>query len=319
MTLRTDGIWVCDDREIAIVQDLSEHIISQGYMPVVEDANNFTFPYGYQKDKKALHCRFVDSVFQPQPSAWTDKDALIVTDNHPLRPVAGRVVSALPEFWHIWHFNPVYEDCVSSGYNCFMNRVRGDRNEVFYELIRRRILNKGRVSYNVTVEELNTQYESAELYMYKAQHYIAQKIVPYNWVDVYGSLEQVIMQSNVSLILETYCSNDHVVFSEKLFRALQLPRPWLLFCSPQSIALLRRYGFDVLDEYVDHSYDDVVLQCKRLELILDQLETFITMEYTSMDYQRFNKAAKHNQDLLSQYKLSWPLKYAEIKQRIKIA
>jgi len=316
MNVYTDGIWVSEPIEKAIVKDLSEHILGQGYTTTIQDSNNFGYPYGYTKDNKNLHCRLIDSVFQPTPVAWTDPDALIVTDNHPLRPVAGKIVSLLPELWHIWSFDPVYEDCISQGYNCFMNRVRGDRNEVFYELIRRNILHKGAVSYNITQEELNNQYQSAELFHYEKEHTVAQDIVPYNVVDVFGSLEQVIMETNVSLILETFMCEDHVVFSEKLFRALQLPRPWILFCSPQSVKLLKSYGFDVLEDYVDIAYDTITNHWKRMDAILDQLKTFINKKYTRRDYERFEQAATHNQQLLAQFAMDWPQKFDAVKKEI---
>ena len=316
MSIRTDGIWVADDREVAIVKDLSEHILSQGYTATIQDTNNHGYPYGYTKDNKNLHCRLIDSVFQPTPVAWTDPDATIVTDNHPLSAVAGKMVSLLPELWHIWRFDPVYQDCVSQGYNCFMNRVRGDRNEVFYELIRRNILHKGAVSYNVTQEELNNQYQSAEMFRYEKEHTVAQDIVPYNVVDVFGSLEQVIMETNVSLILETFMNEDHVVFSEKLFRALQLPRPWMLFCSPQSVKLLKSYGFDVLDDYVDHHYDEEFNKGNRMNMLLDQLETFADRVYTCRDYERFEVAAATNKQRLDCCAENWPKKFATVKKAI---
>ena len=313
MSIRTDGIWVADDREVAIVKDLSEHILTQGYTATTQDANNFGYPYGYTKDNNNLHCRFIDSVFQPTPVAWTDPGATIVTDNHPLRPVAGKLHSLLPEIWGIWRFDPIYKDTQSEGYNCFMNRVRGDRNEVFYELIRRNILGKGAVSYNVTTDDLEQQYQSAEMFRYQKEHTIAQDIVPYNVVDVFGSLEQVIMETNVSLILETFINEDHVVFSEKLFRALQLPRPWMLFCSPQSVKLLKSYGFDVLDDYVDHGYDEELNKGNRMNMLLDQVETFITKKYTRRDYERFEQAATNNKQLLDQFAMDLPLKLECIK------
>jgi len=316
MTLRSDGIWVSDKREPAIIRDLNKFILEHGYVPTIHDSNNFGYPYGYQKDNQRLHCRFVDSVFQPTPAAWTDPNATIVTDNHALRPVAGKVINLLPELWHIWRFDPVYEDCTSKGFNCFMNRVRGDRNEVFYELIRRNLLDKGAVSYNITQEELNNQYQSGEMFRYENEHLVAQDLVPYNKVDQLGSLEQVIMQTNVSFILETFMNEDHVTFSEKLFRALQLPRPWLLFCSPKSVSLLRKHGFDVLDDYVDHSYDDEFYKKNRMRMLLDQLETFIGKAYTRRDYERFEIAAATNKQLLDGCTERWPQKLDEVKKAI---
>ena len=198
-----------------------------------------------------------------------------------------------------------------------MNRPRGDRSTVFYELIKRNILNQGIVSYNCTSKELEQQFINANLQQYDEIHTASIELLPYNTVQTHGTLEQCIVDSNVSLVVETYISDSHIVFSEKIFRALQWPRPWLVYCSARSVALLKRYGFDVLDEYVDASYDSIAQHHLRLLNILDQLETFINRQYTEQDYQRFAQAALHNQKLLATFAHNWPAKFDEILNRIK--
>jgi hypothetical protein len=274
MQTHTDKIWISEPREIQTVKTLVEHVQSCGYTPTVQDSNqNFGFPYVFAKDGKALACRLVDLV--------EDTD-IVITDNHPLRPTTGKRISVLPEFWGQWHFEPEYEDRDSSiSYNCFMNRERGDRDRVFALLKQRNILDKGLVSYLA---------------------------LDYDTVNSHGTLEQCIIDTNVSLILETYTRDEAIVFSEKIFRAIQLPRPWLLYCSPFSIELLRSHGFDVLDDMVDNTYDTEKNHWMRLDIILDQLETFIDRQYTPKDYQRFKQAAKHNQQLLASLLQGWPEK-----------
>ena len=111
-------------------------------------------------------------------------------------------------------------------------------------------------------------------------------------------------------------NEDHVVFSEKLFRALQLPRPWMLFCSPQSVKLLKSYGFDVLDDYVDHGYDEEFHKGNRMNMLLDQLETFADRVYTRRDYERFEVAAATNKQRLDGCAENWPQKFAAVKKAI---
>ena len=130
----------------------------------------------------------------------------------------------------------------------------------------------------------------------------------YDTVNEHGTLEQCTVDSNIGLILETYTVDNTIVFSEKIFRALQLPRPWLLYCSPYSIELLRSHGFDVLDDHVDTTYDREPVHYNRLDLVLDQLETFIDKSYTKTDYARFKQAAEHNQQLLASLLQGWPEK-----------
>lgn len=314
----SDGIWISTSQELNIVQQLSQQLTAAGFSPLVQNSNNFGYPYIYSRGAIQVNCRLVDSVFFTDPNSWISQSTVTITDNYPLLPVAGTLISALPEFWSIWHFEPVYQDrATTQGYNCFMNRPRGDRSMVFYELIKRDILNKGIVSYNCLLEDYEQEYVKADLYRYQPQHTIGQTLVPYNTVEQHGTLEQCIIDSNISVILETYTSDSHIVFSEKIFRALQLPRPWLLYCSPGSVKLLKDHGFDVLDDYVNTEYDNIIKHGDRLLTILDQLETFIDRKYTEQDYQQFSQAALHNQNLLKQFEQQWPEKFETILNKLK--
>jgi hypothetical protein len=311
-----DGIWISAPRECDITKKLSQAIIDQNFIPKEIPTINFSIPYIYQRGDQTLHCRLVDSVFLLDPDAWTrEKPNVIITDNTPLKDISGNFISVLPEFWSIWHFEPVYIDRpATKTYNCFMNRARGDRSIAFYELIKRNLLSRGLVSYNVNADEFENEFIKAELARYDTEHKIGKQLVPYNTLD--GTLEQCIIDSRVSLILETYISDNHIVFSEKIFRALQLPRPWLLYCSPDSIKLLVSYGFDVLNDYVDCSYDQIYNHSERMRIIFNQLETFVNREYNDNDYKRFDQAAAHNRELLKKFARSWPERFNSILEHI---
>ena len=312
MKIYQDQIWISAPREIEIVKVLNQTIQAQGFTPTKAlDKNNYGYPYSYSRQDLTLDCRLVDVVNQ------TESD-IIITDNVFLQSLPGDIVSVLPEFWSIWQFDPVYQNRPATrGFNCFMNRIRGDRSRTFYELIRRNILNKGLVSFNCTQAEYMDQYEQAELYDYWQEHDRGLELVPYNTVESHGTLEQCIIDSNVSLVLETYISHSLIVFSEKIFRALQLPRPWLLYCSPGAVLCLKQYGFDVLSDYVDHSYDAVHEHHNRHNSIMNQLETFVDRRYSIENYDRFNRAANHNQQLLKKFALAWPDKFKVVLEKIK--
>jgi hypothetical protein len=313
-----DGIWISVAREKSIVEKLNQQLINSGFVPRVQNTNNYGYPYIYSRDHLQVNCRLVDSVFMTDSQIWANKSAVVITDNYPICSVPGHVISVLPEFWSIWNFDPVYQDRpATKAYNCFMNRNRGDRSSVFYELLKRNILSSGFVSYNCTREQYEQEFINAELQRYSDQHCVGQDRIPYNTVETHGTLEQCIIDSNVSLILETYVSDSHIVFSEKLFRCLQLPRPWLLYCSPGSIELLQSHGFDVLADYTNIAYDKIVDHGTRLLNILDQLETFIDCKYSAADYQRFQQAAQHNQQLLLKFGQQWPTKFDQVLEKIK--
>jgi hypothetical protein len=301
----SDGIWIAEPRETAVVQALAAALHHRAI--VEQDQDNFGFPTVYAGP---IYCRVVDSVFLPNPGLNQDRMATTVTDNFPLVPIAGHLISIIPEFWSIWRFDPEYVDrAPTKRFNCFMNRPRGDRNIVFYELIRRGLLDSGFVSYNCTPAELTEQYLSAELERYSVEHLTAP--VPYNTVDAHGTLEQCIVDSGVGLVVETYTADDHVVFSEKIFRALQMPRPWLLYSSPGAVALLENHGFDVLSDCVDHTYDRIKEHTPRLMAVLNQLESI------RPDLKRSAAAARHNRKLLKDWARFWPQRLAAVIEELK--
>ena len=282
MDTHSDGIWISTEREIQTVKQLTDHIIDCGYLVVTQNTDNFGYPYEFEKGNTKLSCRLVDIV---------DFADITVTDNHSMIPVTGKVHSVLPEFWGQWKYTPEYINRNATiGYNCFMSRERGDRDRMFKRLQKRKILTHGFVSYNAQ---------------------------GYNTVDSHGTLEQCTIDSNISVVMETYTLDTKIVFSEKIFRALQLPRPWLLYCSPYSIELLKTHGFDVLEDYVDIAYDTITNHWKRMDAILDQLRTFINKKYTRRDYERFEQAATHNQQLLAQFAMDWPIRLECVKLYIR--
>jgi len=256
-------------------------------------------------EQKNIAYQIVESLFFKQSDAWTDAK-LIVTDNIPIREVCGRVLPLYPEYWHVYHYQPVYQPRPASyGYNCFMNRISEDRSQTFQELKRRALLSNGLVSFN-NLRPGNSTSTDQDLLDHGD---------PYN--NLVNSLEQSTIDSNISMVLETYISDDHIVFSEKIFRAMQLPRPWLLYCSPQSVTYLRHYGFDVLDDYVNHSYDLETIHSHRLLSIIDQLELFVNRRYNHNDYARFEQAAEHNRNLLLTFAQAWSAKFNHVLKEIE--
>jgi hypothetical protein len=245
-------------------------------------------------DRSDVAYGIVDSLFLHNPGAWTDY-SYVVTDNIPLKNISGEFLPLFPEAWHVYLYNPMYQDRLPRyAFNCFMNRICPERARVFEYIQSQGLLEKGLVSFN-NLRPGNIRPLEQDIQDYGA---------PFN--NIVDSLEQSIIDCNLTVILETYISDSHVTYSEKIFRSLQLPRPWLLFCSPQAVHFLRSHGFDVLDDYVDHGYDLVPNHTQRLEQILQQIHRFVNRSYSDQDRVRFAEAVIHNNNLLKQLSMTWP-------------
>lgn len=220
-------------------------------------------------------------------------------------------------FYGMWYMPfPINDVPVKRQFNCFINRTDAFRQGWFYALQRRNMIDDGYVSCNMNLNRIPylqglTDVEAFDHHyrehftVFEAEHAVLRKQVPFkNFIETNNIADQI-MQSRVGICLETYFDDDHVIsFSEKIFRCLQLPRPWLLFSVQGAVQYLRDMGFDVLDDVVDHRYDTIENPIDRQVEILAVCKKMYDLN-TENIFPRLATAAKHNQLILSKWYESW--------------
>jgi hypothetical protein len=237
----------------------------------------------------------------------------LATDNYFLDQSIDHV-SLLPEFWHIYRVTskPV-QATPDKLFNCMVNRISGERLHALFLLHRYGILDKGYVNFNCLNFDKDPDLTTRQNHFKNLVHELEWQEV---YADEYNSLldkmpllipedpDVSAMKSQITFVIETYCGKA-VAFSEKIFRALQTPRPWVLLGSPFSVCLLRDYGFDVLDDCVDHSYDSVT-HTNRNQEVLEYIIDMIKKEAFVFDEERCKQAVQTNQKLLAEFETRWP-------------
>ena len=204
-------------------------------------------------------------------------------------------------------------------FNCFINRMDPIRQSWFYQLIRRNILDQGLVSFNMdisrhfgqvqyaptdTPQQVFEQQFHRHLQIFHSEHEKAKTMVPYRNFDC--DLQTAIMQTEFSIVLETYFDRNEVItFSEKIFRCLKLPRPWVIFAMQNAVSYLRELGFDVLDDLVDHGYDRVEHDIERQVKLFDQIQYMCKRTLTPAQIKKCEQAAEHNNQLLNKMFSTW--------------
>lgn len=235
-----------------------------------------------------------------------------------------------PEFWGSFSYAPQYQNNIPTRlFNCFMNRTDPVRQSWFYQLVRRKLVDSGSVSflldYREPLEPIGFDVKNkAALYqwvfeqgceIFAEEHNSMRSRVPFQ--NFSGDLDQTICNSKISLVLETYFDRpDVIAFSEKIFRALRLPRPFLLYCAPGAVAALKSQGFEVYDDIVNHGYDLEINNISRQVKILDELDKFKRIEYTDELLLEFKQRAERNRQLLRQLKADWPNKLKKVVEKI---
>lgn len=230
-------------------------------------------------------------------------------------------IALYPEFWGTFSYDPVYINRVpTKTFNCFINRVCQFRQSWFYQLVRKKLIDRGSVSFKLdyrgeprgrALYEMN--FKGNEIFEY--EHNLMRDQVPF--CNFSGDLDQVVVDSCVSLVIETYFDRtDTIAFSEKIFRALQLPRPFLLFASPGAVSVLRNFGFDVWDNWVDHSYDSDSSAVNRQMHILNQIEIWTYKHLVHDQLEEFEQRAKANRRLMQQFRQNWPDRLQQVCQQL---
>jgi hypothetical protein len=141
-------------------------------------------------------------------------------------------------------------------------------------------------------------------------------LMPYRNHDY--SLEQSHVQAWLNMVIETYSSDACIALSEKTFRALVTPVPFMLYAGRYTITRLAQMGFDLMPDQVNHRTDcSLELQTgshgdRMVDFVQDAAESVAAMKQLPFEQvrQRCQQAAEHNQQLLAQMKVTWPADFA---------
>jgi hypothetical protein len=238
---------------------------------------------------------------------------VLLTNNYILPSVLPEThYEKLPNSWYGVYVGdlPIESGNVIKNFNCFINRMDLFRQSWLYQLVRHDLFNQGFVSFNMDIAYVHNRQNKTPMELFEEnyhqsmtifapEHEWVKKIIPYRNFDSNLSLNTVIMQSKFSIVIETlFDSKCTITFSEKIFRCLKLPRPWVVFSVTNGVKYLRDMGFDVLDDIVDHSYDSVEKDIDRQVKILVEVKNLCQLIITDKLQTRLNLAAKKNQQLL---------------------
>jgi len=207
--------------------------------------------------------------------------------------------------------------------SCFINENTLIRQLWFYLLYDKNFLDRGYVSfsgqsrsYNLSSWELFDMFHKQGLQEYDSKYQELRNLVPFkNFIET-GNLCDTIMSTKFSIVIETWFHRTDVLsFTEKIFRALQTPRPWLLFHSTGSIAALKSLGFYVYDDLIDHSYDSHDTAgdtTQRQQGILKEATKLMDLNVTDSLVDHWEKKTLMNCNILQEYNRNWQKDYQDV-------
>jgi hypothetical protein len=282
----------------------------------------------------------------PMPTTW-DINTTVITDNYITCATQYQVCRLPDSYFGIYHYQPQLKDWQPSRrFNFAVNRLDAKRLILFLELVSRATkpdpnnkdwpllldLDRDWVNFNcwswnstndspqVLQQNFLREYQNLPLSLrrlYDKTFKEMSELMPYRNHDL--SLEQCHVQAWLNMIIETYSSDTNIALSEKTFRALVTPVPFVLYAGKYTTARLCQMGFDIMGDLVQHRTD--FAQEKHTGQFGDRLVDFIKDADQSVDSikkqdfvtakTRCQQAAEHNQNVLAQMAQQWPADFAE--------
>lgn len=271
-----------------------------------------------------------------------DKDTTVITDNYISVPVQYQVCQLPPSFFGIYNHTPFDTTWnPTRRFNFSVNRLDTKRMLILLEMWNRVMLMSAdefviddldyinfncwswsgdNGSDNGLKENFTQQWQQLESHYQQVYQHVYEDLLPrmpFRNHDL--AHEQSHLQAWTNVVIETYSSDTTVALSEKLFRALCLPVPWIVYSGKNTVAYLHSLGFDVLRDTIKHDYDGMIENKtaaygdKMVDFIFeghDAVTKFKTMSQDALS-QRCQQAAQHNQNLLAEMQSSWPLDFAK--------
>ena len=321
----------CLYREHETIDVLTNILKSKGYVTKDPARRIWT-----RQHKKVIVCLADDFVIcgakrNNPPAKWFSNNTIVITDNYMPHLTDYQVFTLPSSYFGIFNYVPELQTFnPTKRFGLSINRMDTQRILALLELVAAsggvtQLLESDWVNFNgLDTRVSNQSKEDIKLNFFKYLSQISKHIGDRysNYIPEVSlalpirnhnlTIEQAHVSSYLTLVIETYAGNDTVAFSEKIFRALVTPSPWMLFSARNAVQYLKKLGFDVVDDLIDHSYDFDSQHYPGLTKISNfyniankNYQKLLSME-AAVIVSRYQKSATHNQQLLAQFQSQWP-------------
>ena len=324
--IHSGEIWLksrCEAREEQFAEDISACLQHYNYKKITAVSHSRSI---WQQKNQKVVVSLVDDIWacaadrsQDTPYLF-DSNTMVITDNHLNCPSVYRLRSTPLSFYGIYSYTPDNLDWAPDrDYTFAINRLDYKRMDMLLQLHRTLGIDTGYVSFNCSIGGKHVPSESTrrQAFLDQAQTHAGTTAEQNAFVNMAHLVplknhtlehDQVYTLGWLNIIIETYSSDNVISFSEKIFRCLVTPAPWVMYAGRYAIAKLRELGFDVMDDIVDHSYDRLIEAQHKMSYFATSSKNTITSLKTqnwAHIKSRAQAAAFHNQTLLEELSRIW--------------
>lgn len=323
-TVHSGEIWnksSCAELENRTIDAVISLLLDNGY---VCESKNIYKKYHH----RVIICLVDDFVYRVDHSAGYpyiyDKNTTVITDNKAFFPARYQILKLPDSFFGIYYYVPQNMDWTPErDFSYSVNRLDKERLLLLLDIVKRTHLHRGYVNFNCELRNAETEQitttqanfievanrlDSTRKEQYNEIIQYLTPLMPYkNYKISHADIHNCCY---LNVVVETYFHNNFVsALSEKIFRSLVTPAPWVVYTSAHSVAYLESLGFDTLNDIVDHTtYDGILNDNKKIDTFVwhafDAIKHIKTLDRTEVK-RRCIQAATHNQALLASMRTQW--------------
>lgn len=281
-----------------------------------------------------------DEFSTPTPFLF-DKNTVVITDNRVNCPTQYQVLQLPDSFFGMYYYQPELQTFApEKRFHFSVNRLDSKRLLTLLELTHRTppdansakgefvndYINFNCWSWGNSNDSPNHLKENF-VRCFEEQPMVYQEVYQEAYANLLDfvplrnhdmTLEQTSLRAYVNLVVETYSSDNTIALSEKTFRALVTPAPWLLYAGKFAVSYLSTLGFDTFDDLADQSHD-LIIENKTAAYGDKMVEYIHNASLMSIDLsqmlpeelaERCRRAAEQNQSVLLKMQQQWPQDFA---------
>jgi|15BtaG_2_1085339.scaffolds.fasta_scaffold00255_19 hypothetical protein len=112
-----------------------------------------------------------------------------------------------------------------------------------------------------------------------------------------NAILQAYDESYFSLVAETNYYQKTIFQSEKIFKPIMMLQPFVVAAEPGAIQAMRDLGYDVFDDYLNHSYDEIKDHMERMIALFNEVERLSAIPHKTWQNWRFEMLPRNQQNL----------------------
>ena len=326
----------CIYHEHAVMHLCSSMLLNMGYKKTNSDSREWS-----RGSCKIIVCLSDDFGVNKEkgdnlPAQWFDANTVVITDNYMPFPTDYQILQLPTSYFGVFNYVPADQHWQPTRrFNFSVNRLDSQRQLILLELIKQsggidQIQQLDNVNFNArawgneqTAQHAQDSFAQCwaqlnQLHGTEQADWFSQTLTHIPIRNHSLTVEQAQVRSYLNLVIETYAGDATIAFSEKIFRALVTPAPWAVFSAKHAVKYLKTLGFDVLDDVVDHAYDNLTQGntmyghgkiSEFVKLNTHNYHNIKNLNQTKLAV-RCHTAATHNQQLLAQMQRQWPEDFA---------